>query len=91
MKYSIVFSSSFKTDAKKLNKDDKELVISVINKLAAAEILDPKYCDHQLSGKLKDYRDCHVKPDLVLIYKLDNCNLILTAVRISSHSNLFKK
>jgi len=42
-----------------------------------------------LTGKLKGYRDCHVKPDLVLIYKIEDDILLLSAYRISSHSNLF--
>lgn len=41
------------------------------------------------TGKLKGYRDCHVKPDLVLIYKIEDDILLLSAYRISSHSNLF--
>ncbi len=41
------------------------------------------------TDKLKGYRDCHVKPDLVLIYKIEDDLLLLSAYRISSHSNLF--
>ena len=51
--------------------------------------MELKHKDHALKGKLKGLRDCHVKPDLVLIYKIDEDVLILTALRISNHSNAF--
>ena len=45
------------------------LVNQIIKKLADGEVLESKYKDHSLKGKLKDFRDCHIEPDLVLIYK----------------------
>lgn len=66
-----------------------EAVDKIIQRLLNGEKLEPRYCDHQLSGKLKDFRDCHVRPDLVLIYKIEEDILLLTAVNIGSHSNLF--
>jgi mRNA interferase YafQ len=55
--------------------------------LALDEALAPRYRDHPLSGEWKDYRDCHIKPDLVLIYrKLDDD--VLQLVRMGSHSEL---
>ena len=50
-----------------------------------------KYKDHALSGNYKNYRECHIKPDLLLIYKIEKSELILYAVHIGSHSDLFKK
>lgn len=91
MKYQIVLSSKFKTDFKKLDSDSKELTKKIIQRLSNGETLEEKYCDHQLKGKFKEYRDCHVKPDLVLIYKLSEKTVTLTAMRISTHSNLFNK
>ena len=91
MKFKIYLTSAFKKDAKTLSEEDKARTIKIINRLANGELLEPKYCDHQLSGKLKNYRDCHIKPDLVLIYKIEKDILQLSAFRIGSHSKLFNK
>lgn len=58
-------------------------------KAAHGEQLEPKYKDHSLKGEFKGLRDCHVKPNLVLIYSKNKTALLLTAFRISSHSELF--
>lgn len=49
-----------------------------------------KYKNHQLKGNLQGYYDCHILPDLVLIYKIEKDKLILLLFDIDSHSNLFK-
>jgi len=49
--------------------------------------LPKEYQDHQLSGKLKDFRDCHVRPDLILIYRKEGTTA-LQVVRLGSHSQL---
>jgi mRNA interferase YafQ len=51
--------------------------------------LPKKYNDHALKGKYTAYRECHIRPDLLLIYKKDKTNLILVLVRTGSHSQLF--
>ncbi len=89
MKYKFYFTSKFKKEYRKLSAQNMEVVDKIIQRLLNGEKLEPKYCDHQLSGKLKDFRDCHVHPDLVLIYKIEEDILLLTAVNIGSHSNLF--
>ena len=61
----------------------------MINRLAKDEVLERKYKDHTLKGELEGFRDCHVKPDLVLIYSKNKNTLILTAFRINTHSELF--
>ncbi len=89
MKYKFYFTSKFKKEYRKLSAQNMEAVDKIIQRLLNGEKLEPRYCDHQLSGKLKDFRDCHVRPDLVLIYKIEEDILLLTAVNIDSHSNLF--
>lgn len=89
MKYKIIYSKNFKTSFKKLTTQQKDLTINLLEKLAKDEILDKKYKDHQLKGKLKNFRDCHIMPDLVLIYKKDDDILILEAIDIGKHSKLF--
>lgn len=65
---------------------DAELV-AVLQALATDQVLAARYRDHALTGEWKDHRDCHVKPDLVLIYqKPDTARLRL--VRLGSHSEL---
>lgn len=90
MKYKFDFTSRFKKAYGKLSPKDKNDTDIVIQKLLNGEVLEQKYRDHQLRGNLKGYRDCHVHPDLVLIYKKENDILVLTAVEIGSHSRLFK-
>lgn len=63
-------------------------MFDVVEKLANGEKLDIKFKDHALKGDYLGYRDCHIKPDLVLIYKKQDDRLILTCVELGSHSEL---
>ena len=66
--YKIFRTSSFKKDYKKLDIKEKKLLKSVITKLANADVLEEKYKDHSLIGNYLGCRECHIKPDLLLIY-----------------------
>lgn len=90
-KYQLAYSSVFKKDMKVLSAEEKKETKTVIKKLAKGETLEEKYHDHQLFGKLKDFRDCHIRPDLVLIYKIKDNVLELYIYRIGSHAKLYKK
>ena len=84
----INYSSQFKKDCKKVKAlPDLKMIFDVISKLEAGSSLEEKYKDHRLSGNWIGYRDCHIKPDLVLIYKRDANKLELA--RLGSHSELF--
>ena len=85
----IDFSNVFKKSYKKLNKKDKELFAAISLKLANNEILEPKYKDHALKGKFIGFRECHLKPDLLLIYQKQEDKLVLYCLNIGSHSELF--
>jgi len=87
--YSIFRTTSFKKDYKKLSNKEKELLKSVIVTLANGEELDAKFKDHKLIGNYLDCRECHIQPDLLLIYRIDNDVLELALVRVGSHSKLF--
>lgn len=93
MAKTIFWSKKFKQDYKRLiNSVNSEIInelLSVIEMLSKGQTLAEKYKDHVLKGNWKGYRECHIKPDLLLIYKLENNNLILTLVRTGSHSELF--
>ena len=90
-KYKLAQSSAFKKDLKSLSGDEKNETREIIRKLAKGEQLEEKYHDHQLLGKLKDFRDCHIRPDLVLIYRIKENILELYLYRIGTHSKLYKK
>ncbi|MGF1763921.1 type II toxin-antitoxin system RelE/ParE family toxin [Aliivibrio kagoshimensis] len=88
--YSLEYSNQFKKDFKKITKmpiQDILEVGNIISKLQRGEVLDPKNVDHSLTGNWADFRDCHIKPDLVLIYRTTGDTLQLA--RIGSHSDLF--
>ena len=90
MKDKFDYTTRFKKDYRKLiNQSVIDEVDTVIEKLLNGSPLEKKYKDHALSGSYKGCRDCHIRPDLVLIYKKDNDILVLTALRIGSHSELF--
>ncbi|MFK5881029.1 MAG: type II toxin-antitoxin system YafQ family toxin [Sulfurospirillum sp.] len=88
--YSVFRTNRFKKDYKKLSSENKELLKIVIVKLANKIKLDEKYKDHKLSGDFLGCRECHIKPDLLLIYKINNNILKLALTRVGSHSELFK-
>ena len=66
-----------------------KLITDVIDMLSKGETLPEKYKNHPLKGELKGYYDCHVLPDLVLIYKIKKERLVLILFDIETHSNLF--
>lgn len=84
-------TTKFKRDYKREKRSDPGLdsvLVPVIELLVTDATMPEKLGDHGLSGNWTGYRDCHVRPDMVLIYaKLDNDTLSL--VRLGSHSELF--
>ena len=88
----IKYTSRFKRDYNReksgiLGKRLDKLLMAAVNMLAADQPLPERRRDHQLAGEWKDHRDCHIRPDLVLICrKPDDDNLEL--VRLGSHSEL---
>ncbi len=93
MKYDIQFTTQFKKDLKLAKKQNKDLdkLFSVIEVLARGETLPPQYRDHDLSGNYKGTRECHVEPDWLLIYEIQDNVLVLMLYRLGTHSELFKK
>ena len=89
--YQIFRTTSFKKDYKKLSTSDKKLLKEVVIKLSNSEKLDKKYKDHKLVGNYNQCRECHLKPDLLLIYRIQNSVLELSLTRVGSHADLFKK
>ena len=85
-------TSQFKRDFKRELKGQHRPILKndfaeILTALADDQTLAEKYRDHALSGDWKDYRDCHIKPDLVLLYRKPDANR-LQLVRLGSHSEL---
>jgi len=85
-------TSQFKRDYKRESKGQHRATLAddftaVLTALANDQSLVEKYRDHGLTGEWKDYRDCHIRPDLVLIYRKPDADR-LQLVRLGSHSEL---
>lgn len=90
--YRIKFSSAFKKSYKLMKKRglDLSLLDDVIDKLRQGIILEEKYKDHELIGNYKGFRECHIKPDWLLVYLIEDDILTLTLVNTGTHSDIFK-
>jgi len=91
MKYKIKMQKEYRRNRKLCKKRgrDMELLDYVVNQLANGQRLEAKYNDHKLHGNYKDYRECHIEPDWLLIYKIENDKLILTLTNTGTHSDLY--
>jgi len=93
MKYCLISTKSFKRQYKKIcrsgNAKIKEALDNAVNKLVSGIVLEEKYYNHKLSGQMHDKFECHVLPDLLLIYKKDDDILVLELIATGSHSELF--
>lgn len=91
MIYTIRPTSKFQKDLKRIQKRGYNIALltDVIKKLAVGEKLPEKNRDHSLSGTYAGCRECHVMPDWLLVYEIDNDELILYLTRTGSHSDLF--
>lgn len=92
-KYTVKFTTQFKKDYKLAIKRGAKihLLTEVIGMLANAMPLPEKNKDHALSGDWAGHRECHILPNWLLIYRLEDNVLVLTLVRTGTHSDLFDK
>ena len=91
MKRKIVASNKFKKDVSLAIKRgfNIQLLNDAVNALANGEKLEKKYNDHPLIGEYDDFRECHIKPDWLLIYRIDDEELELYLFRTGTHSDLY--
>lgn len=91
MSLQVIWTSKFKKDYKLAIKRglNINLLDDAIRMLANKHPLPEEYCDHQLSGTWKGFRECHIEPDWLLIYKVEKNILVLTLSRTGTHSDLF--
>jgi len=87
------YTARFKKDYKLAKKRglDISLLEYIINELANQRQLEQKHQDHPLSGDYTGFRTCHIQPDWLLVYLVENNVLILTLTRTGTHSDLFSK
>jgi mRNA interferase YafQ len=90
-KLSVVTTAAFRKDYKLAIKRRLkiDLLEAVVATLAMGETLPPKYKDHALSGNWVGHRECHIQPDWLLIYRVEDDVLVLTMARTGTHSDLF--
>lgn len=91
--YKIVYTNRMKKDAKLMKKRGKDMnkLVNTLSLLATGNPLPVKYKDHPLSGNLRDFRECHIEPDWLLMYQVFEDTLILSATATGSHVDLFDK
>lgn len=90
--YLIFSSNRYKRAHKRIkrHKDfNPEKLEEVIDALAQGKKLDPKHRDHELTGDLAGFRECHIQNDILLMYEIVENKLILVLVDLGSHSDLF--
>lgn len=89
--YKIKQTSKFRRDLKRIYRRgyNISLLKEVVRRLSIGERLEEKHKDHNLSGSFSGFRECHITPDWLLIYKYDGDTLVLVLSRTGTHSDLF--
>lgn len=87
----VVLSNQFKRDLKQSAKRgyNLDLLDDVVEMLANGVKLPEKYHDHSLSGNYAGFRECHIQPNWLLVYRIENDELVLFLFRTGTHSDLF--
>ncbi len=90
-KYTIRLTTQFKKDYKRALKRGLKIALldKIVELLAMGEALPEKNRDHELSGNWVGHRECHILPDWLLVYRIENDILVLTLTRTGTHSDLF--
>lgn len=89
-KYELATTSAFRREYKNLVKRnyDMSLLDNIVEMLLNGEELPPKNKDHNLTGNWKGYRECHIEPDWLLVYRIYEDVLVLSLARTGTHSDL---
>ena len=88
--YQLKFTAKFKKDFKRIKRQGKDLskLRAALELLMQGQPLPEAFRDHSLSGVYRGHRECHIEPDWLLIYRVDEESVVLTATRTGSHSEL---
>ena len=89
----IVMTASFRRDLRRCVKRGlpRQELETVVSTLAAGDTLPEAQRDHALSGDFTGYRECHIRPDWLLVYRIDHGALILVLSRTGTHADLFAR
>lgn len=89
--YQVKFTNKFKKSYKLMKKRDYDMKLleSIIDTLRQGKKLEAKHRNHALTGDFRGYHECHIKPDWLLVYLIENDILTLTMINTGSHSDLF--
>ena len=84
------FTAKFKKDFKRIKRQGKDLskLERALEALMRQEVLPETMRDHSFGGAYRGHRECHIEPDWLLIYRIDEEGLVLVATRTGSHSEL---
>ena len=90
--YLVKFTSAYKKSYKLMRKRgfDVSLLDEVVETLMQGATLDSRYRDHRLSGRFQGFRECHVKPDWLLVYLIEDDILTLSLIDTGSHADIFR-
>ncbi|MDO8593076.1 MAG: type II toxin-antitoxin system YafQ family toxin [bacterium] len=88
---SLKYSSRFKKDLKRFRHNRQALfeLEKILDRLIRGDKLPERNCSHRLQGEFKGCYECHIRPDMLLIYKIEKSELILLLLRVGSHAELF--
>ena len=90
--YEIIYTTKYKKDYKRIKSNTilKDEINTAVNLLYRSDLpLPENYNDHQLKGKYTEYRECHIRPDWLLVYRKKQKELILMLTRTGTHSHIF--
>lgn len=89
--YKIVYTNRMKKDVKLMKKRGKDIskLVRILSLLATGNPLPAQNKDHQLTGNLRDFRECHIEPNWLLLYQKYDDILVLSATATGSHADLF--
>lgn len=92
MKLGLRFEGSFKKDLKRIKKRNlpENELWTVVEMLRSRMPLPPKYRDHALVGNLRGRRECHIRPDWLLVYRIDETAVELILMRTGTHSEALR-
>ncbi len=91
--YEIDYTRNFKKQVRKIIKSGRcphAKIIKVIDALVSGSLLNPSLRNHKLNGEYLGMHECHIRPDVLLIYEKDESESLITLVAIGSHPELFK-
>ena len=91
MKYTVRRTARFRKELRKMLRRGADIskLETVVRLLAAGETLPPQYRDHALTGDMAGTRDCHITPDWILLYRIEEDVLVLALTRTGTHADLF--